>query len=97
MDGPRLNVASPWAKRERGLYEAIEPVDHIFVLSATEEMSVERKPELREPPRRDALKRKIEAVDRLVASPTEGISVIDTSQGRDACLLEIKRVLWGLL
>ena len=95
MDGPRLDDSSPCAQRERDLYKSIEPVDHIFVLSTTESLSVERKPELRR--HRETLTHKIDAVDQFASSADERITIIDTAQGREACLLEIKRVLWGLL
>ena len=95
MDGPRLDDSSPYAQRERDLYESIEPVDHIFVLSTTEALSVERKPELRR--HREALKQKIDAVDQFAASGDEIITIINTARGHETCLLEIKRVLWGLL
>jgi thymidylate kinase len=97
MDGPRLNSSSRWHQHERRIYKQLEQPDHIFVLSTTDAMSIERKPELGSPPRRDALQQKIDAVDRFAAAAGGGVTVIDTSQGRDACLLEIKRVVWSLL
>jgi hypothetical protein len=97
MDGPRLDVDSPRGRRERGLYAEIKPADHIFVLTVTEGIALERKPELQGSVQRDALRRKVEAVNRLASFATEGFTVIDTSQGREACLLEIKRLLWELL
>jgi thymidylate kinase len=97
MDGPRLKGSTLWENIERKYYNEIKCPDYIFVLKVNEKESLERKKEHAEERNRQAIKRKITAVDKLAETKNNRFIIIDTLKGLEPTLLEVKKKLWELL
>ena len=98
MDGPRIREPPNWKCMEQSFYDRIPYPDIIFVLRVTEEESLRRqKVAANGHSGGNRIARKVAAVDRLLENGNGRFISINTIQGREQTLLEMKRKLWEML
>ncbi len=98
MDGPRISLRRLVSRFERTFYDRIDKPDTTFVLQVTAEESIRRQQQAgRGACDENTIVQKVNAVNRLVQAKDKSFVLIDTHQGREAVLLNIKRKIWEIL
>jgi thymidylate kinase len=98
MDGPYIDPAwgngCGWlARLERHLYQAITHPDHIIILHVSPEVSVSRKPDHR----LETIITKSAALRKLQEQDEPYIDHVNADASLDQVLLQVKRIVWGVL
>jgi len=94
MDGPRLQNGSLQKERERTIYDSLNLPDYVFLLRVDPESAISRKAESINSRKREQVEAKIAAVEKLAATSNPRFIVVDTMQGREKTLRQIKQELW---
>lgn len=96
MDGPRIPQDHPLAAKERAIYEEIGQADQLFVMEVTAEESTKRKPFHASEKNQIMLKKKIKAINKLLAEDLQHVEAIDTVRDQTSVWNDVKRKIWKI-
>ena len=97
MDGPRIQISPKWKKIERKYYNKLRYPDRIFLLLVDENEAISRKNEALSERKQGLLREKIFSVNQLAEKNNNRFIIINTLNGKDETLGEIKRKVWEYL